>query len=214
LKPHVDITEPRLVKALAHPLRVRILGILDERTASPSEIAIELNASLGVVSYHVRKLHALKLIKLVKKVPRRGAVEHYYTAEARRNITDDAWAEIPDIVKRAMVGAVLSQVSAHVNSAAASGGFERPDSHVSRTPLVVDDRGWSEIARELAASLDRVDAIQKEASKRLKESGEEGVPATLAMMYFEGGESSPHGDNAFRQSGEEAAETAETAAAH
>lgn len=204
MKPHVDITEPRLVKALAHPLRVRILGILEEKTASPSEIAIELNASLGVVSYHVRKLHSLKLIKLMKKVPRRGAVEHYYKAEARRQITDEAWAEIPDIVKRAMIGAVISQVSAHVNSAAAAGGFERSDTHISRTPLLVDERGWGEISRELASMLDRVDAIQKDAAKRLKDTGEEGVPATLAMMYFEGGESSPHGDNAFRQSGEEA----------
>ena len=184
MKPHVDITEPRLVKALAHPLRMRILAILEEKTASPSEIAIELGASLGVVSYHVRKLHSLKLIKLVKKVPRRGAVEHYYKAEARRQITDDAWAEIPDIVKRAMVGAVIGQVSAHVNSAAAAGGFERPDTHVSRTPMVVDEQGWSEVSRELASVLDRVDVIAKDAAKRLEANGGEGFPATLAIMFF------------------------------
>lgn len=203
MKPHVDITEPRLVKALAHPLRVRILGILEEKTASPSEIAIELNASLGVVSYHVRKLHSLNLIKLVKKVPRRGAVEHYYKAEARRQITDEAWAEIPDIVKRAMIGAVISQVSAHVNSAAAAGGFERKDMHVSRTPLTVDEQGWTEISGELAKLLDRVDAIQKEAAKRLQAGGGgDSIVATLAMMYFEGGELSPHGDGSFRSTGE------------
>src|SRR3712207_1207686 len=110
----MDITQPHLVKAIAHPLRQQILDILDGRTASPSEIATELDASLGVVSYHVRKLHSLKLIKLVKKVPRRGAVEHYYKAEARRQISDDAWDAVPNIVKRAMVGAVISQVSRHV----------------------------------------------------------------------------------------------------
>lgn len=211
MKPHVDITEPRVVKAMAHPLRVRILGILEEKTASPSEIAIELGASLGVVSYHVRKLHSLKLIKLVKKVPRRGAVEHYYKAEAQTQITDEAWAEIPDIVKRAMVGAVIGQVSANVNSAAAAGGFERPDTHVSRTPMEIDERAWSDISKELAKTLDRVDEIRKEAGKRLGSSGEQGITATLAMMFFEGGESSPHTDGSLRSTGEEAeAETAAT----
>jgi DNA-binding transcriptional ArsR family regulator len=204
LKPHVDITEPRVVKAMAHPLRVRILAILEEKTASPSELALDLNASLGVVSYHVRKLHALKLIKLVRKVPRRGAVEHYYKADAQTQITDEAWAEIPDIVKRAMVGAVIGQVSANVNSAAAAGGFDRPDTHVSRTPMEIDEHGWSEISKELASALDRIDGIRKEAGKRLESSGEQGVTATLAMMFFEGGESSPHTDGSFRSTGDEA----------
>lgn len=206
---HVDITQPHLVKALAHPLRVQILNILDERTASPSEIATELNASLGVVSYHVRKLHQLKLIKLVKKVPRRGAVEHYYRAEARRKISDEAWAEIPDIVKRAMAGAVLSQIANQVNSAAAAGGFDRPDTHISFSPMRVDERGWSEIAGELATALERVEEIGRQTAARLKESSEQGVPVTLAIMYFEGGEASSDGPaSGARERREKAAETA------
>ncbi|MBV9212474.1 MAG: hypothetical protein JOZ25_02385, partial [Actinobacteria bacterium] len=35
----VDITDPRIAKAYAHPLRIHILGMLDDRVASPSEIA-------------------------------------------------------------------------------------------------------------------------------------------------------------------------------
>ena len=50
------IADPQVAKALTHPLRVSILGILEERTASPREIADELDAPLGVVSYHVRQL--------------------------------------------------------------------------------------------------------------------------------------------------------------
>ena len=34
----VDITDPRIAKAYAHPLRIHILGMLDDRVASPSEI--------------------------------------------------------------------------------------------------------------------------------------------------------------------------------
>jgi DNA-binding transcriptional ArsR family regulator len=207
-QPHVDLTQPHLIKALAHPLRVRILSILEERTASPSEIATELNASLGVVSYHVRKLHSLKLLKLVKKVPRRGAVEHYYKAENRRQVSDEVWAEIPDLVKRATVGAVLSQVAAHVNSAAVSGGFERPDVHVSRTVFHLDERGWSEIAFELATILERVDELHRAAAARLEESGEDPIEATLAVMYFESAEAKAHDGGAAAARGKKAATAA------
>ena len=47
MKPHSDISDPRIIKALTHPLRVSILGTLEERTASPSELAEELGAPLG-----------------------------------------------------------------------------------------------------------------------------------------------------------------------
>ena len=138
-----DVTDPRLVKALAHPLRVRILGVLDEHVASPSELAEELHAPLGNVSYHVRTLLSLGLIQLVKETPRRGSVEHHYTAVARPAISDAAWNAVPEIVKRAMIGAALQQAGVYVNAAAADGSFNRANAHLSRTPLELDDDGWA-----------------------------------------------------------------------
>src|SRR4051794_37828743 len=93
VKPDRSI-DPRLIKVFAHPLRVRILAILEQRVASPSEIAGELDASLGVVSYHVRRLEALGLIKLVRTTPRRGAVEHHYRADAKHHIFSGRGAHI------------------------------------------------------------------------------------------------------------------------
>src|SRR5690242_20802636 len=72
MKPRSDISDPRVIKALTHPLRVQILRALEERTASPSELADEIGAPLGNVSYHVRQLHSLGLIKLVKKTDRKS----------------------------------------------------------------------------------------------------------------------------------------------
>jgi DNA-binding transcriptional ArsR family regulator len=69
-----------VVKALAHPLRVEILRILDEGRSSPIELSRRLDAPLGVVSYHVRVLSDLGLIRLVKRTARRGAIEHHYAA--------------------------------------------------------------------------------------------------------------------------------------
>ena len=58
-----NIGDPRYVRALGHPLRVRILAILEERTASAVELSRLLHADIGVVAYHVRKLHQLGLIE-------------------------------------------------------------------------------------------------------------------------------------------------------
>src|SRR5258706_11809475 len=132
MKPLVDITDPRVVKALAHPLRVRILSMLDESVLSPTQMATELEVPIGNVSYHTRQLLELGLIKLVRETPRRGAVEHHYTAEARPLITDEAWRNTPEIVRRAMVGATLEESAKAVNAAALTGGFSRDGAHVSR----------------------------------------------------------------------------------
>jgi DNA-binding transcriptional ArsR family regulator len=181
-----EIIDSRLVKMLAHPLRVRILAILEQRTASPSEIAQELDASLGVVSYHVRRLESLGLIKLVKKTPRRGAIEHYYKADAKHHIPDEAWAKVPDIVKQAMAGATLSEISTQVNAAALDGGFGADDAHLSLTKLVLDEQGWRAIAREMAKTLERVDRIHAESLERLRKADHEGErEAMVAMMLFE-----------------------------
>lgn len=75
----------RLAVAMQHPVRVRILAHLRSHdTASPSELASAWNLRLGVLAYHCRKLETLGLVAVVRRVQRRGAVEHRYalTAEA------------------------------------------------------------------------------------------------------------------------------------
>jgi DNA-binding transcriptional ArsR family regulator len=190
MKPYSDINDPRLIKALAHPLRVRILSILETRDmASPNEMADELGVSLGVMSYHVRRLHALGFLELVKRTPRRGAIEHHYRAKARPHVTDEGWAETPSIVKRAMVGASLQQITGFINAAAAQGGFDRGDAHLSRTVVALDEEGWKELAGELAGLMERVDRLQDESLERVKASGEDAETAikrsAAVLMLFD-----------------------------
>ncbi|MGO9899757.1 MAG: ArsR/SmtB family transcription factor [Solirubrobacteraceae bacterium] len=185
MKPYHDITDPKLAKALAHPLRTRILAALEGRTASPSDLATEVGASLGVISYHVRRLQALGFIKLVKRVPRRGAVEHYYTAIARPRITDTAWAATPLIVKQATITAALDQIGAYVSAAAAVGGFDTQQAHLTRCPLTVDEMGFTVLARELEALTARIQKIEADSAKRLTNNDHDGEQqATVVLMLF------------------------------
>src|SRR5688572_33241604 len=65
-------------RAMAHPMRGRILAALDGQERSPVELAKQLGASLGVVSYHVRVLADAGLVELARTTARRGAIQHHY----------------------------------------------------------------------------------------------------------------------------------------
>ena len=148
-------------------MRTRILGLLDGRVASPRQLSDELDAPLQNVSYHVRELAKLGLIKLVRTTQRRGAIEHHYKAVAAPHVSDEAWSELPPIVRHRMTAAGLSEIFKHVNDAAAGGGFTADDAHLSRTQLVLDAKGRKAVTKELEATIARVDRIQEQARKRL-----------------------------------------------
>jgi DNA-binding transcriptional ArsR family regulator len=188
VKPLISITDPRLVKALAHPLRLQILSIVEQRTASPKELAQEIGAPLTHVSYHVRQLAELGVIKLERTTPRRGAVEHHYRMEARPSITEEAWRGAPEIAKQALIGAVLGQVSTHVNAAAAEAGFSREGAHLSRLPLELDAEGWDEASKALAALVSELERIQADANKRTKRAHDDVTSAMAVTMLFEAAE--------------------------
>jgi len=179
--------DQRLVKALAHPLRVEILAILNERMASPNELSKELDEGLSQVSYHVKVLKDFECIEMVKTEPRRGAVEHYYRATSRAFLTDRDWQELPASIKPGMSADLLRMILDDVAGALEGGTFDaRDDRHMSWTPGVVDEQGWNETVDLVNETLEQVLEIQSKSAARLAKSGEEGIPATVVMIGFEG----------------------------
>jgi DNA-binding transcriptional ArsR family regulator len=186
-KPVTNISDPRYVKALSHPLRVRILALLQERTASPRELAEWLDATLGTVSYHVRSLHDFGLIELVRTTQVRGAIAHHYKARVRPRIDDEAWAAAAPIAKQAAVGAALQTIDDYARASAAAGGFDRAEAHLTRTGLRLDAKGWQAAAKACEKLLAELDRIEDAAAKRIaKDPHAEGTTdAALALLLFE-----------------------------
>jgi DNA-binding transcriptional ArsR family regulator len=179
--------DQRLVKALAHPLRVEILTILNERMASPNELSKELDEGLSQVSYHVKVLKDFECIEMVKTEPRRGAVEHYYRATARAFLTDKDWKKLPDSIKPGMSATFVRALIDEVVTALNAGTFDsRDDRHTSWTPGFVDEQGWEESVALAAETLERIIKIHAGSAKRLAKSGEDGIPVTMAILNFEG----------------------------
>lgn len=179
--------DQRLVKALAHPLRVEILTILNERMASPNELSKELDEGLSQVSYHVKVLKDFDCIEMVKTEPRRGAVEHYYRATERSFITDREWKTLPDSIKPGVSASAFRVIFDDVAAAINGGSFNaRDEVHMSSTPGVVDEQGWEESVELVNETLERAIAIHAASAKRLAKSGEEGIPVNVVLMNFEG----------------------------
>lgn len=177
--------EQIVAKAFAHPLRVQILIILNERVASPNLLSQELDQSLNLVAYHVRVLEKYDCIELVDTKQRRGATEHFYRATRRQFLTDSEWSRMPESLRPGLSGAMLKAVFDDIEEAVNAGTFdELEDRHLSRTPMVVDKQGWADTASLLSETLDRVLEIQAEASERLASSGEEGTLAKVEVMHF------------------------------
>ena len=189
-QPPADLVDPRVAKALSHPMRSHILTILNERVASPNELAELIEEPLPNVSYHVRALHDLECIELVGTAQRRGAVEHYYRALTRPLFEDQEWRRLPASIRREVSRVGLRLVWDDVSKAVATRTFEnRPDRHLSRAPLVLDAQGWDDVNSLLRDTYDRAEQMAAESARRLADAGDQGIPSRLVMMHFEAAES-------------------------
>jgi DNA-binding transcriptional ArsR family regulator len=159
--------DQRLVTALSHPLRQRLLILLHKRgEASPRELADLTGERLGNVSYHVRVLHDTGCAELVRTEPRRGAIEHFYRATARPMLDDRQWAKLPASARRALFGQTLTDLWSDVMIAADGTGFDDEQAHVSRSHLDLDEIAWNELVDLLASVLDRGFDLQAETASR------------------------------------------------
>ena len=164
---------------------MQILIILNEKVASPNMLANQLDQSLNLVAYHVRVLEKYDCIELVDTKQRRGATEHFYRATRRQFLTDSEWARMPEVLRPGIATAIIKSMFEDIEEAAGAGTLEEVDDvHVSRTPMVVDQQGWSDVATLLGETLDRVLEIQAEAGERLANSDETGIASKVQILHF------------------------------
>jgi DNA-binding transcriptional ArsR family regulator len=187
----LDLVDPRIAKALSHPMRARILVILNERVASPNEIAETIDERLPNVSYHVRALLDLGCIELVDTAQRRGAIEHYYRATLRPFFSDRDWKRLPRSGRQTISDTAMQIVWEDVSDAMKSGTFDsRPDRYFIHSPMVLDEQGWTEMTEVMAKAFAEAEKVESRSAARLKKSTEDGVPTRVVLMQFE----SPPGD--------------------
>jgi DNA-binding transcriptional ArsR family regulator len=83
LAERLALTEPSQVKAIGHPLRTTILGLLHERAATVSELAAALDRPKSTVAHHVGVLVDAGLLQVVRTRRVRAIEERFYGRTAR-----------------------------------------------------------------------------------------------------------------------------------
>jgi DNA-binding transcriptional ArsR family regulator len=175
--------DEEVARALAHPLRQRILMLLEREVQTPLDLARAMNEPLNKIGYHVHALREAGCIELVRTEHRRGAVAHFYRPTSRAFLNDEQWASLPLGIRRRLVAQTLGDVMADARAAAEGEGFDADDVHVSRTELALDDEGYRGVVELLNSTLDRALEIQAESLGRL--SGAAPTQRTLlGLLHF------------------------------
>lgn len=187
------LIDPRILKAQSHPIRAHILNILSEGPNSPSQMQRRMeNVSLELVCHHVKVLRTVGLIELVRIKEHGGRKEHIYRATKRQYFSLEEWLAVDPKLRDPLIGTILRQISDDTGRAAAEGRFsEFPDSHLSRSPIELDARGWIEVVEALEVALKRILEAHAQSKERARVSREALIVARVVMMQFPIGPEDP-----------------------
>lgn len=155
-------------KAVSHPVRARIHRILQERAASPSEMARELDEDVSLVAHHTKHLVKLGCAELAydRKVHGR-AVEHVYRGIQRIVIDDAMWAKLSPELGQHLVREWMQWIVDDFSEAAKKKTVGHDDNfHVTRTPVVLDDEGVKRTKRIYEEAREQMIEVQEEVSER------------------------------------------------
>ena len=178
----------RVIKAIGHPLRWRMLEALNEGEASPAQLARRFGEPVNLVAYHMGILAKAGGVEMVRTEPRRGSTEHYYRATMRPYFADREWARLPTETRRTLMAVETKQMVNDIRAAAAGTGLDHPKAHVSRSPLELDREGYDEVATLLGGVLEQLHDIQARAAVRQadKASKKQALLSTeVAIVHFE-----------------------------
>lgn len=173
------------IKAMNHPVRAALLGILAERTSSPAEMARELDEDLSNVSYHTKQLVELECAELVSTRPVRGALEHFYRATERSVMDKEGWDGIDPMMAETLIHEVMQKILDNFVAAAEAKTIgDNADFHLTRTPLLLDQRGLQEALEAHERTRHELLEIASRSAERMVESSEEGINVSSSQACF------------------------------
>ena len=185
-----EMIDQRLIRALAHPLRVRILEILSAQVSSPNQLSEALETGLTDVAYHTRALDKCGCLQLVDTAQRRGAVEHFYKATPDSFLGNPAWRGVPSGILPGVSGATLQTFIDKAAAALAAGTLDGREDTVFRwLPLLLDQLGWREVVAIMEETTEKVLAAHLRSQDRLEGSGTgtESISTVVGLASFETG---------------------------
>jgi DNA-binding transcriptional ArsR family regulator len=170
------------LRALIHPLRMRAYVEAVKGPVSAKELAESLGVPLQRMSYHVRLLAEAGLLHVVRRTPRRGAVETHYRAVATLEVNDDALMASPELLQ-VWTQMMLRLVTEDAEHAVEQGAGADTDFLLARAHFAVDAAGHDRVHREILDFYDRMARLEEELRA---EDGEATHSVNLGMIVHPG----------------------------
>lgn len=179
--------DQRLVRSVAHPLRVKILEALTDHVASPNTLAEKLKSDLSGVAYHTRELDRLGALELVDTGQVRGAIEHFYKAKPGAFVGDPRWRKVPQSLLSGVSAATLQTFLDKAIAALEAGTLDgRADTVFRWMPISLDEEGWKEVVAIMEEATKLMLAAHLRSQDRISESGDKNVvSAVVGQAAFE-----------------------------
>lgn len=180
----------RLAVVFADELRLKIVTELYMREMSPKQFYEEFGGgSIPRVDRHFKRLAVygwLRLIRTESGGGRRGGTEHFYRASELAIFDRETWSLVPYSIRVAFSWRIFKQLAERVQEAFQAGTFDaRADSHLTWTPLLLDQLGWDHVVAAIDALFESLFEEQADAKLRIFQSGEKPVLATVVLAVFE-----------------------------
>jgi hypothetical protein len=177
---------PKRRKVRPFRLRVRIVAASHLREVTPKEIADEEGLPVATVQYYFGLLEEERWIHVCRREQAGGGVRQYYTADRVKWIKVEEFEQMNDEQRFETSEGVLMHYLNICRQALTEKTLDaRPDSHLSHTPMGLDQEGWEDMQKEADRWLERSLEIKVEAAMRMRESGEEPIPTVVHIGAFE-----------------------------
>src|ERR1700733_3443256 len=146
VKEKVREEEVRLARALAHPVRMKILTALNRRDAAPSDLSAAWGEEVAGIAYHCRVLEKAGLAEVVATEAIRGSVKHTFRAVHRPFIQTEAWKKLPLSARNEISALGLDALQGRLSRAISANTFDsRAERHLNVSTFEVDEIGWTRI---------------------------------------------------------------------
>ncbi len=187
-------------QVLSHPLRVRILEVVNQRDISPARFVREQlagdrldhlgeRAAVSHIAYHFRQLEEFGCVEVVEQIPRRGSIENVYRGVSPAYLDDEEWRTLPADQRKDITAVVLQGLMAQAEGAILEDTFDsRDDRWLFWLKMELDEEGWKELTAICHSTMSGVEEVQENAGRRIAAGDsvpEPSVPATFAVLGFE-----------------------------
>jgi AcrR family transcriptional regulator len=170
---------------VTEPANLALLRRLGSAPAAAGDLAEVLPLPAEELKQRLARLERAAWVERVEDQGEKEPEEPVYRSRLRL-LGDEEWEEMSLPERQRLSEQVGYLILGELGRSVRTGAFDRrPDRHLSRTVLRLDERGWRELLDVHDEALDKALEIVRKSEERLDQSGERGIAGRSVQVLFE-----------------------------